>query len=223
MQWATAAAAVEGGVLLAAVFVAPPDLEEKVTHFTWWGIASLILFDVSLVLRSYVPQLYASVYFVAATIAVTVAIGVVGLSAVRCTLLGEALREFGPGGYVLGNTAIHYYPVTRVLANEAPEQTPEGRAHQYLFVTTLLLVYIQINDASAVYGCDVSQYVVVGAAVAGVAIASAAEGSVYRWYDWILRGKAPPRRRRSPNLLRRAWARLTADQKRAIIAPAAAR
>jgi hypothetical protein len=175
-----ALAAVEAVVLGAAVALAPPGIADKATHFTWWGVASLLIFDLCIALR--LRRLYAVWYFIAATVACTVALGVVALSFLRCTLLTDAVAEVGPAWYIIGNIALHYYPVTRIMVCEPPASAAlAARAHQCLAVAALFLGYLHANAAASVYGCDVPELAVAVAGVGGVVAASLFEGGLHRW------------------------------------------
>lgn len=187
--------------LLTAIVLAPPTLDEKITHFTWWGIASLIIFDLTLLASPTWPIYYRSYYFAAATIACTIAVGVIGLSIMHCTLLTDAARDMGGPLYIVGNMAIHYYPVTRILCCRPPGP---AKMHQGLLVASILMAYLHVQEASAVYGCTVSHVHTVTAAAAGVAIAALLTSGAERWYSHIFHRTpviprtAPARKKAAP-------------------------
>lgn len=150
-------AGVEMLALILAVFVAPPDIREKSTHFTWWGIGSLVLFD-AVALWSPPGWRERTFAFFAGT-AFTILVGVLGLSVARCTLLSDALDEMGFGGYVAGNLAIHYWPAARVMMH-APQTLVRG-PNQALAAASYLVLYLSVNRASKVYGCSLEEWTVV--------------------------------------------------------------
>lgn len=150
-------AAVELAGLVLAVFVAPPAVSEKATHFTWWGIASLAAFDLTAALDP--PRWRERTFAFFAGTAFTILVGVLGLSVARCTLLSDALDELGFGGYVAGNLAIHYWPAVRVMMH-APSRL-EKEANQSLAAASYLVMYLSVNRASRVYGCKLQEWMVV--------------------------------------------------------------
>lgn len=97
---------IEFPILLLAFFYAPPDIPEKTTHFTWWGICSLMLFDLVCISTSFTHVLYNRMYFISLAVATIIAIGVMGLSWMRCSLLAESVNEMGVGLYILGNCVV---------------------------------------------------------------------------------------------------------------------
>lgn len=160
-------AAVELGALVLAVFVAPPDVAEKSTHFTWWGIASLMAFDVAAALDP--PEWRERSFAFFAGTAFTILVGVLGLSIARCSLLSEALDDMGFGGYVAGNLAIHYWPAVRVMMHTPQRLVKE--ANQSLAAASYLIMYLSVNRASKVYGCRLQEWMVVLFGAIGIAAA----------------------------------------------------
>lgn len=175
----------EAAVLGIAIAFGPPKFSEKMTHFTWWGVASLLVFDVTLVLGW--ARLHAAWHFISATIACSVLLGVLSLSLLRCRLLVDAVAEFGPSWYILGNTAIHYFPVTRIFLEPVPTVTYDSRWHQYLAVGTILLAYLHTTAASSTYGCNVPEFAVVLSATAGVLLATLFENGLFWWHRYAAR------------------------------------
>lgn len=184
MPGAIAYAAVEAILLAGAVVIAPPDYAEKVTHFTWWGITSLLVFDLSIVVSPWWAAPYHGLYFVCAAVACTIALGVVAMSIMGCTLLSEAVVEMGAVGYIVGNTMIHYYPVARILA-VAPPGVHGDRVPQALCAGSLLLTYLRVNPAAHVYGCRVPELAVAAVCLAGVLVAWVLEGALFKYYTGL--------------------------------------
>lgn len=177
-------ASIEAILLAGAVVVAPPDYDEKITHFTWWGITSLLVFDLSILVSPVWDAPYRGLYFVCAAVACTIAIGVMTMSIMGCTLLSDAVLDMGAGAYIIGNTMIHYYPVARILA-VAPPDVRGDRVPQALCAGSLLLTYLRINPAAHVYGCDVPELAVVGVCLAGVLAAWLLEGVLFKYYTGL--------------------------------------
>ena len=160
--------AIEGVLLLLAIVVAPPEISEKFTHFTWWGITSLAGFDF-IAAVSPAEATMERVYGFFASVAFTILVGVIGLSAANCTLLEEAVDEYGIPGYILGNLAIHYWPATKISLH-TPKRLVRG-VSQACAAASLLVLYLTVNRASTVYGCPMPEWSVVAAGGLGLALA----------------------------------------------------
>ena len=171
-------------MLCVAIIIAPPDIIEKTTHFTWWGITSLAIFDISVVLkeRNTTHVLYDSIYFLCATVACTIMIGVCVMSVSGCTMLWLAALDLGPIGYIIGNTLIHYYPVTRIMLHHPPPSTGR-RPSQVVAACSLFITYLHCNPASSVYGCDFDESLVAVVSILGVITAFVCEAKLYQWYQ----------------------------------------
>jgi hypothetical protein len=172
---------VEALLILVALVVIGQPLVEKLTHFTWWGVVSLLVFDVALLADDESPPLF---YFVHAAVACTILIGVLGMSITGCTMLIDAALSMGDLAYIVGNGLIHYYPVTRIMIHTPP---PAGaRPHAMLAAASLLLLYLRLNSAAVVYGCAVSPAAVAAATAAGLLAAYGTEGLLCKYYTAVM-------------------------------------
>ena len=124
---------------------------------------------------------------IAQAIAIAIIIGVAGLSAMRCSLLSEAVDEFGPAGYVAGNFAIHYYPALRIYSAQSKKCNKAPSPNQAASAFAIFLAFLAYNNAAKVYGCDVAENVIVVAAAGGIIIAFAAEEHANDYYNAALK------------------------------------
>ena len=107
--WWSNAARSAGSVLLSyAVFVAISTSVDW-DHFTWWSLATTGVWGF---LNGFFPIAGAAYFFVFAGIQVAVAGGVVIMGLMDCSTFSEAHETHGAAGYILGNYAMHYLPLT---------------------------------------------------------------------------------------------------------------
>lgn len=125
----------------------PLELSAKASHLTWWGLASLAVFD------------YAnawgradSVYAVVLCLQLCVVVGVWFMSLSSCDLLEDARVEVGDLVYGVGNFAMHYWPSLRVLLYKRKAMIDWGR--QATVSIGLISVYLALVVPKRVYGCD---------------------------------------------------------------------
>jgi hypothetical protein len=142
-----------------------------------WGIISLIVYDGTIVMKEKFKWEYPyNVYhYTAFAISISIAVGVWGLSAMQCTMLAEAAAEYGAAGYIIGNFAVHYYPVIRILGTSAKDIAKTKDRTQTVAAFILFLTYLHINNANTVYGCPVAENVIIVAATAGIVLTYAIE------------------------------------------------
>jgi hypothetical protein len=141
-----------------------------------WGIASLIIFDATIAASPASQKPYTFYRPIAQAIALSIIIGVWGLSAMKCTLLADAANEFGPAGYIAGNFAIHYYPALRIFAAKDTNHHPQKPSpNQAATALAIFLAFLSYNNAAHVYGCSVAENVIVFASAGGITLAFLAE------------------------------------------------
>lgn len=142
-----------------------------------WGIISLIIYDITIIAKDTAKWQfpYKSYHYVAFAISISIAVGVWGLSAMACTMLGQAAAEYGASGYIIGNFAVHYYPVIRILGSSAGDIAKTKDRTQTVAAFIVFLTYLHINNANTVYGCPVAETVIIAAATAGIALTYAIE------------------------------------------------
>eukprot|EP00729_Bicosta_minor_P020283 gene20283-21158_t len=122
-------------------------------HFTWWGLASYLIFGVfDLCHRG---ELW---HGVALTVSGIILVGVLGLSACGCTMLATTLADLGPSAFILGNFAVHFYPMLRLLFWAKFKERPDvaNFTAQSVYGLSLLVVYMAVARTEEVYGCAVS-------------------------------------------------------------------
>ena len=163
-----------------AVLFATADTEEvtlRAEHFTWWSITVFALWDALLFVEAYVyygkpsPLTTLTDRFagVVSVVAAVVGLGVLYMSANECELLSDALDEAGDSLYVIGNFAMHYYPLIRLFAYQ-----PQFYMLDLLRGVGLGLVYSLTYPATDVYGCSQPLPAYTPAIMTGVGLASAA-------------------------------------------------
>ena len=155
MTWATAAEFC--GILVAVV------LRADFTHFTWWSIASYLVF-----LGAWLAGRGRWLWVFAATFQILVVLGVAGMSLVGCDLIRDAAAEMGPALYVLGNFAVHYWPLVGISLRTS---RPAYLTNQTLAAVLTFLWYCALKRPETVYGCPVPyNVVVVSGFVAGTSV-----------------------------------------------------
>ena len=75
------------------------------------------------------------------------------MSALGCLMLRATLLEVGATVYIVGNFAMHYYPLLRVAGSGLVDVTRVDTARQALAAAAVVIVYVAVNDASTIYGC----------------------------------------------------------------------
>ena len=123
----------------------PDKIGPQSRHMTWWGISILAayLFCVAVGAR----QLLQTTQSV---VAGAVIIGTWAMSFAKCDVLETAFDHVGPLVYVLGNFALHYYPISRACSIERGPVDANGA----LLGIALVATYIVTLDAIDVYGCE---------------------------------------------------------------------
>ena len=123
------------------------------THLTWWNLCIFGLFFTLYGIESErITERLSSVCF---GINSVVGIGVLVLSLSDCELLINTRRDFGGGYYLLGTWFAHFFPVaaTSVVVCWKRLFSVEG-VDGVLSGCGIGLVYLGIERADAVYGCD---------------------------------------------------------------------
>lgn len=90
-------------------------------------------------------------------------------------MLARAAEEYGAAGYIIGNFAVHYYPVIRILGSSSGDIAKTQDRTQTIAAFILFLTYLHINNANTVYGCPVAENVIIVAAVIGIVLTYAIE------------------------------------------------
>lgn len=80
-------------------------------------------------------------------------IGTMSMSALGCVMLRATLLEVGATVYIVGNFAMHYYPLLRVAGSGLVDIRRADTARQALAAAAVVVVYVAVNDASVIYGC----------------------------------------------------------------------
>lgn len=118
------------------------------THFTWWGIALLVIYDFAATFHlSITPR----VHHLALSASVVILIAVVGMSMISCTLLNNTYNTLGTAAYVGGNLALHYWPSFRLLTL-APQN--HRSHHTWYDAASLIAAYCIFVQPEMVYGCS---------------------------------------------------------------------
>lgn len=163
-----------------AVLLARADSTEVVLraeHLTWWSIMLFGAWDAAIFCEYYanrnidthavdiVPNFTPAVL----TLSSIVLVGVYYMSAAGCDLLSDALDEAGVELYLLGNFAMHYYPVLRSLfgrSSHSAASMAKGGA--------IAVLYAIAYPATDVYGCSHPAPEYTTSLIAGVALLLAA-------------------------------------------------
>ena len=123
----------------------------NLTHLTWWAVTLLLAVDVGLVVN---PDSAATrrVWVASASLSLLVQFVVMLMSALRCSMIREALGEVGPWVYYFGNFALHYWPTLRLVA--CRPVLPEVEAGLYLDAARILAIYSTLFRPEEVYACS---------------------------------------------------------------------
>lgn len=137
---------------LATLFADSTDqaIVSRASHLTWWGIGLLGCYDLSVLFESVgLASKRDHVAAVLLPISVVVAIGVLFMSAVGCEMLADAYESAGALVYIVGNFAMHYYPLIRALtASSVPVGGVGVRA------AVIVLLYTMAYRPADIYGCS---------------------------------------------------------------------
>lgn len=151
-------------------------------HFTWWGLAIVLAYDVGVVLskgvgywlvRRISRPVYAQTWFrrtfwaVPALCELVIALGVMLMSARGCELLAELYYE-NKALYVVGNFAVHYWPLMRLLLF-VPDPGPY-LVRQALIAMSIIITYTLYFQPRHIYKCPTSRVSTVLGLLAPVAV-----------------------------------------------------
>ena len=154
--------------------------------FFRWGLISFLIYNVF-----YLCHQEAKYWRVAFNIAIAIMVGVMALSILECTLLQEALDSLGGAYYLLGNFAVHYYVPIKLWYTKPDTK---GMTKQITFSLTWLATYFASQQAADVYGCPISNSVIIFASLLCIPltvlvyIASLKDGTqlVYTKFSWAI-------------------------------------
>ena len=106
------------------------------SHFTWWGLIVLALFCSA----SVFSRLGRAVAITALALASTIMLGTIAMSIYECKMLRATLQEVGGTKYIIGNWAMHYYPVLRISLSGAVDYRGSGPVRQHLAAIAIIVV-----------------------------------------------------------------------------------
>lgn len=179
--------AVESAALAALLSRASTsEIALRAEHLTWWSIALFGLWDLTLFIEfslhaNTIPlprKLSQPLTTTVSVVNTIVLFGVLFMSAESCALLTDALHDAGVPLYLVGNFAMHYYPVLRTifsLKSVSLDAALKGVA--------ITIVYIMAYPATDVYGCNQPAPAYAASIFGGVGIATTA---VFIFVDHLL-------------------------------------
>ena len=136
--------------LAIALVVTHANFVASTEHFTWWGMTVLAAHDV--VAAVWPGSALITAWPLIVTSA-TVAVGVVYMSAAQCSMLSTTLEDIGEPAYVLGNAAVHYYPLVRGV-----HCVGKQRGAELCWPGALAaVVYSSLRKPSSIYGCGLPE------------------------------------------------------------------
>ena len=136
-------------------------------HFTWWGLVIFALFQLFNIFG-----LGSHLWGVSATVSFIILFGVMALSAYGCSMLASTLDDLGPSAFFLGNFAVHFYPMLRLLfasQRNKPASTSDFWV-QALYGLSILVVYMSVARTEKVYGCSASSLSIFLGSIASIPI-----------------------------------------------------
>lgn len=138
-------------------------------HFTWWGLAIVLGYDAGIVASKMAGKwcarrirrpVYAQLWFrrtfwaVPALCELVIALGVMLMSARGCELLAELYYE-NKALYIVGNFAVHYWPLIRLLLF-LPDPGPYI-VRQALLAVSIIVTYTLYFQPRHIYKCPTSR------------------------------------------------------------------
>ena len=156
--------------LAIALVVTHANFVASTEHFTWWGMTVLAAHDV--VVAVWPGSALITAWPLIVTSA-TVAVGVVYMSAAQCSMLSTTLDDIGGPAYILGNAAVHYYPLVRGVHSVGKQRSGELCWPGALAA----VVYSSLRKPSSIYGCGLpEQGAKMSLIVCSLSIAAACHG-----------------------------------------------
>lgn len=147
-------ALLEGALLLVAI-LALPGISERFEHFTWWGLSLLAIYDIEVVIdRYFVLRTVEATWIAILCIHVYILINVMGMSILRCDLIRNAAEEVGPVKYIVGNYAMHYWTVNRLVSVHRTISEVE-LYRQILLGMAVGIVFFGLFRPTDIYGCAI--------------------------------------------------------------------
>lgn len=88
------------------------------------------------------PCLCQRVAVTALSLATTIMVGTIVMSAYKCDMLQATLEETGGTIYIVGNWMMHYYPFVRILLSGAVSYRRSGALRQHLASIAIIVVSV---------------------------------------------------------------------------------
>ena len=135
------------------------DIAEKASHLTWWMLGSLSVYDCATAADAVCGSVIADyIHPFLLVLSTVVVVGVLVMSVADCSLLRNALTDSGAAVYIVGNFAMHYYPVLRALAGIKPTTSTGDKADgdplvPKFKVAAVVTIYAMAYDPIDEYGC----------------------------------------------------------------------
>ena len=142
------------GVAITAALVRT-EIPDKASHLTWWMLGSLAAYDFTQVadVLCGTSTVDAAHPFLL-VLSLVVMVGVLFMSVAQCSLLERALDDSGAALYIVGNFAMHYYPVLRALAGIRPRRVKRLYRVAELKAAAVVTIYAVAYDPVDEYGCS---------------------------------------------------------------------
>lgn len=130
-------------MIIGASFIYIGDMN----HFTWWTVYIFLLNATMMCLH-----LGHRTIMVYVTASLVVSVGVLGMSAMKCTMLVDTASEMGLA-YLPANAIVHWLLLPITLCYP-PKEKPHKYTTQVMFAISLFSMFALFFDATNVYGCD---------------------------------------------------------------------
>lgn len=160
-------AIIEGPALAAALFLLP-HIDKRLTHFTWWGLASLFLYDFIVIVDGYFYIYHAyRIRLLVLFIQFAILAGVIGMSIAECDLLRDAHDDVGDAMYFFGDFIMHKWPSVRIILALpyhfthiylSATEFRDSVLQQYTNAVFLVLIYYTDFHVMDIYGCNMHPF-----------------------------------------------------------------
>jgi len=152
-----------------AVYVVGIATSSDFAHFTWWGILAGCLHETGIIIQrppgsfgeSWRDTVRPNSWLCILLVHSSVAMGVVMMSGMKCSMLSQALHDNGAAVYTAGNFALHYMPLVRTIY--CTPAVLENAYKQCTSSAAISVAYTLVEVPTHVYGCYMNSSLVVGA------------------------------------------------------------
>lgn len=146
-------------VFVLAVLADISEIQDAVTHLTWWGLFGVGIYDICVILESlFSVRLPSRVWFIVVSLEIVIILGVLIMSTLSCDLLYFTHAEYGSLAYGVGNYLMHYLPINRLIYGRP--QALRCFHEQIIETSTIIVIYVCLLHPEEIYGCPLPRQVI---------------------------------------------------------------